>query len=92
MTSSIVQDETIGQEVEAFLSVMNLDQKIGQMTLPERSYLTPDDVKNYHLGGVMSCGGSSPGNNRPADWVAMNDAFWAASMMQDELHLAIPFL
>jgi beta-glucosidase len=92
MTSSIVQDETIGQEVEAFLSVMNLDQKIGQMTLPERSYLTPDDVKNYHLGGVMSCGGSSPGNNRPADWVAMNDAFWAASMMQDDLHLAIPIV
>jgi len=92
MTSSIVQDQAIGQEVEALLSVMNLDQKIGQMTLSERSYLTPEDVKNYHLGGILSCSGSSPGNNQPADWVAMNDTFWAASMVQDELHLAIPIL
>ena len=92
MTSSIVQDQAIGQEVEALLSVMNLDQKIGQMTLSERSYLTPEDVKTYHLGGILSCSGSSPGNNQPADWVAMNDTFWAASMMQDGLHLAIPIL
>jgi len=72
--------------------LMNLDQKIGQMTLSERSYLTPEDVKTYHLGGVLSCTGSSPGNNRPADWVKMNDDYWAASMTEDELHLAIPVL
>jgi beta-glucosidase len=92
MTNSILQDRIIGQKVEALLSRMNLDQKIGQMTLTERMSTTPNDVKDYHLGGILSCGGSHPGNNLPADWVAMNDAYWAAAMIEDEQHLAIPVL
>ncbi len=92
MTSSTQQDQTISQRVEALLAGMNLDQKIGQMTMSERMSLSPEDVKSYHLGGVLSCGGSSPENNRLADWVVMNDAYWAASMTQDERHLAIPVL
>jgi beta-glucosidase len=71
---------------------MSLDQKVGQMTLAERLFVTPEDVKEFHLGGLLSCSGSYPGNNQPADWVAMNDAFWAASMAKDELNLAIPIL
>ena len=41
---------------------------------------------------MLSGGGSCPGDNRPADWVAMNDAYWAASMEEDADHLAIPLL
>ena len=92
MTNTILQDRIIGQKVEALLAEMNLDQKIGQMTMSERVFLSPEDVKNYHIGAVLSCGGSSPGDNRPTDWVNMNDAYWAASMTQDESHLAIPVL
>lgn len=92
MTNSVLQNPDISQKIEALLSQMSLDQKIGQMTLPERFSLTPEDVKDHHLGGVLSCSGSCPGNNQTADWVAMNDAFWAASMTEDELHLAIPVL
>ncbi len=71
---------------------MTLDQKIGQMTQPERLHITPAQVKRYHIGSVLSGGGSCPGDNRPADWVAMNDAYWAASMEEDADHLAIPIL
>lgn len=92
MTISILHDRNISQKVEALLSRMSLDQKIGQMTLSERMSLSPEDVKNYHIGGILSCGGSSPGNNQPGDWVAMNDAYWAASMAKDDQHLAIPIL
>jgi len=92
MTNSILQDRKNGQKVKTMLSRMSLDQKIGQMTLTERIFVTPEDVKNHHLGGILSCGGSHPGNNLPADWVAMNDAYWAASMVEDEQHLAIPVL
>lgn len=74
------------------LSRMNLDQKVGQMTLTERNFVTPENVRNFHLGGILSCGGSYPENNLPADWVAMADAYWAASMTEDERHLAIPVL
>ena len=71
---------------------MTLDQKIGQMTQPERLHVSPDEVKRYHIGSVLSGGGSCPGDNRPADWVAMNDAYWAASTEEDADHLAIPIL
>ena len=82
----------VEERVAELLARMSLDQKIGQMTQPERMHVTPDEVKRYHIGSVLSGGGSCPGDNRPADWVAMNDAYWAASMEEDEDHLAIPIL
>lgn len=85
-------NKNIALKVEALLAQMSLDQKIGQMTQAERMAVTPDDVRTYHLGSVLSGGGSCPGNNRPADWVAMNDAYWVASMAADHEHLAIPIL
>lgn len=74
------------------MSKMNLDQKIGQMTQVERSYATPDEVRHYHLGSVLSGSGSYPGNNLLEDWVSMNDAYWDAAVYQDDHHLAIPIL
>ncbi|MXW55217.1 MAG: endoglucanase, partial [Gemmatimonadales bacterium] len=71
---------------------MSLDQKIGQMTQPERLHVTPAEVKAYHIGSVLSGGGSCPADNRTTDWVEMNDAYWAASMEGDAGHLAIPIL
>jgi beta-glucosidase len=82
----------IRRKVDSLLARMNLDQKIGQMTQGERAFVTPEDVRDYHLGSVLSGGGSCPGENHPADWVAMNDAYWAASMEEDEDHLPIPLL
>lgn len=78
--------------IGTLLTAMNLDQKIGQMTQPDRRYVSPDEVRTYHLGSVLSGGGSYPGENRPDEWVAMNDAYWAASMDADDHHLAIPIL
>jgi len=92
MTESILKDPIITQKVEALLSRMSLEQKIGQMTQAERASVTPEDVLRYHLGSILSGGGSCPGENLPADWVAMNDAYWLASMTEDEQHLAIPLL
>jgi len=71
---------------------MNLDQKIGQMVQTERMAITPHEVKQFHIGSVLSGGGSTPGDNKPADWIAMNDAYWAASVEEDDYHLGIPIL
>jgi beta-glucosidase len=87
-----LSDPGIRRKVEELLSRMTLDQKIGQMTQGERAFVTPGEVREYHLGSVLSGGGSCPGDNRPADWVAMNDAYWAASMEEDADHLPIPLL
>jgi beta-glucosidase len=91
MTSSLI-NESVRQRVEDLLSRMNIDQKIGQMTQAERMAVTPDEVRDYHIGSVLSGGGSCPGDNLPADWVAMNNEYWAASVFADEQHLPIPIL
>ncbi|MFT5140141.1 MAG: beta-glucosidase [Lysobacterales bacterium] len=85
-------NKNVAEKVEALLSTMSLDQKIGQMTQPERMAITPTQVREYHIGSVLSGGGSCPGDNRPSDWVEMNDAYWMASMEADDEHLAIPLL
>jgi beta-glucosidase len=91
MSTPLNQAE-IERKVESLLSRMSLDQKIGQMTQGERQFVSPEDVRDYHLGSVLSGGGSCPGDNHPADWVAMNDAYWAESMEEDDDHLPIPLL
>ena len=83
---------TSAQRADALLARMSLDQKLGQMIQSERASTTPDDVREHHLGSVLSGGGSVPGANRLADWVAMNDAYWAASMSEDGGRLPIPLL
>lgn len=84
--------DSIAQRVEALMSRMSLAEMLGQMVQAERAAVTPDDVATYHLGSVLSGGGSAPGENRVEDWVAMNDAYWAASMREDGERTPIPLL
>lgn len=77
---------------DALLARMSLAQKLGQMIQAERASTTPDDVERFHLGSVLSGGGSVPGANRVADWVAMHDAYWTASMRTRDGRLPIPVL
>ena len=80
------------QKVEALLGKMTLAQKVGQMVQTERMAITPEQVKDWHIGSVLSGGGSCPGDNHLQDWVEMNDAYWMASMEEDADHLAIPII
>ena len=79
-------------KVETLLQKMTLAQKVGQMVQTERMAITPEQAKAWHIGSVLSGGGSCPGDNQVADWVEMNDAYWAASMEEDADHLAIPII
>ena len=88
----VLTDTAMQEQVDALMGKMTLAQKIGQMVQTERMSITPDEVKAWHIGSVLSGGGSSPGDNSLQDWVNMNDAYWAASMEDDEGHLAIPIL
>ena len=85
-------NEITEAKVDALLVKMTLAQKIGQMVQTERMAITPEEVRTWHIGSVLSGGGSSPGDNRVQDWVTMNDDYWAASMAQDDAHLAIPIM
>ncbi len=82
----------IERHISELMAKMNLDQKVGQIVQPERQFIDPEEVKEYHIGSVLSGGGSVPGDNTPGEWVQMNDAYWAASMEEDDEHLAIPII
>lgn len=82
----------IENRISEIVNKMTLDQKVGQITQPERQFVTPQEVKEFHIGSILSGGGSVPGDNTPADWIKMNDEYWVASMEEDENHLAIPVI
>ncbi|ETR72460.1 MAG: beta-glucosidase [Candidatus Magnetoglobus multicellularis str. Araruama] len=82
----------IENKVNNLISKMNLDQKVGQVLQVEREFITPEEVKTYHIGSLLSGGGSTPGDNMPEDWIQMNDELWAASMEENERYLAIPVI
>lgn len=46
----------VDTRVADLLGRMSLDEKIGQMVQAERASVTPEDVKKYHLGSVLSGG------------------------------------
>ena len=79
-------------KVSELMSQMTLAQKIGQMVQAERQGCTPEDVKNYHLGSLMSGAGSVPENNDIENWLKTTDDYWKASTFEDKDHLAIPLL
>ncbi|GGS03965.1 glycoside hydrolase family 3 protein [Deinococcus sedimenti] len=54
--------------VDDLLNRMTLDEKIGQMTQPEKNSVRPGDVARLGLGSVLSGGGGNPDPNTPQAW------------------------
>ena len=72
--------------IRAIVARMTLAQKVGQMTQPDIRAITPAEVRQYAIGSVLDGGGSWPHNDKhasPADWLALADAWWDASMSTD---------
>jgi beta-glucosidase len=89
------QDNDIEAKVAALLTRMTLEQKVGQMVQPDIRSVTPDDVRKHRLGSVLNGGGAFPGENKQAsiaDWVALADRFYDASMDTAGGALAIPII
>ncbi|XP_058755712.1 uncharacterized protein LOC131628922 [Vicia villosa] len=62
----------LGRRIKDLLSRMTLEEKIGQMTQLERSVATPEAMKKYFIGSVLSGGGSVPAPKASAEaWVKM---------------------
>jgi beta-glucosidase len=71
----------VDDRVQDLLSRMTLDEKAGQMTQADRGELSsPELVKTYYLGSVLSGGGSAPAVNSPTGWADMYDAFQAQAL------------
>ncbi|MBP7462033.1 MAG: glycoside hydrolase family 3 C-terminal domain-containing protein [Candidatus Delongbacteria bacterium] len=77
-------------EVESLLAEMTLDEKIGQMTQVETSFLEcREDIRDYGLGSLLSGGGRSPAVNTPESWADMVEGCQKAAL---QTRLRIPLL
>jgi beta-glucosidase len=93
--SEVPRDPVIEDRVDELLGRMSLAEKVGQVIQAEIRHVTPEDVREFRLGSVLNGGGSFPGNDKyatPADWLALADAFWEASMDTPDGGQPIPIL
>ena len=81
--------------VEEILAKLSLEQKIGQVIQADSGSVTPEEVKQYRLGSVLSGGNSAPGGRPYADvdsWLEAVDAAYMASIDPEGVEIAVPIL
>ena len=69
----VITEMTIGEKVSLKLSEMSLSEKVAQMIQAERGSITPEQVKTYGIGSILSGGGSHPSayTNTTDEWYQM---------------------
>ncbi|MBA0856818.1 hypothetical protein Goshw_003578 [Gossypium schwendimanii] len=82
--------QPLGVRIKDLMRRMTLAEKIGQMTQIERTVATPDAMKNYFIGSVLSGGGSVPAQKAtPETWIEMVNTMQKASL---STRLGIPMI
>ncbi|MBK8186462.1 MAG: glycoside hydrolase family 3 C-terminal domain-containing protein [Cellvibrio sp.] len=95
VTPKVKKDPVLEAKINELLMQMSPEEKVGQMIQPEIRWVTAQDVKDYHIGSVLNGGGSVPNANRyskAADWLAIADAYYQASMDTSDGKIAIPIM
>ena len=88
-------DPAIEAQIDEILPKLSLEQKVGQVIQADNSSVTPEEVKKYRLGSVLSGGNSAPGPLPYANanaWVEMADAYFEASIDTQGVEIAIPII
>lgn len=84
------QERTVSKKVDAILNQMTLAEKVGQMTQVDMRLLdSPQDIKTYHIGSILSGGGSVPKTNTPKGWLEMVNGFQEIALSN---RLGIPLI
>ncbi|MEO1188650.1 MAG: glycoside hydrolase family 3 N-terminal domain-containing protein [Pseudomonadota bacterium] len=86
-------DPEIEARIDAIMAKMTLEQKVGQVIQADSGSVTPEQVKQYRLGSVLSGGNSAPGPEPYADaqtWIEAADAYYEASIDPEGVEIAIP--
>lgn len=88
-------DAEIEARVDQILSKLTVEQKVGQVIQADSNSVTPEDVKRYRLGSVLSGGNSAPGGKPYADaqtWLEAADAYYEASVDPEGVEVAVPII
>ena len=89
------RDASIEERVAEILAKMSVPEKVGQMIQPELKYITPAEVKKFHIGSVLNGGGTTPNNDKFAtvqDWANLAEEFYQASMDESDGKVGIPII
>jgi len=88
-------DLAIEARIDEIMSKLTLEQKVGQVIQADSGSVTPEQVKTYRLGSVLSGGNSAPGPLPYADtgtWLEAADAYFEASIDSEGVDVAIPII
>jgi beta-glucosidase len=89
MKQTLDTESVIEQRVDSLLSLMTLDEKIGQMTQVRHfDDITPEDIRSKYIGSVIHTQGPLPGRDA-AEW---QDKFAALQKLALSTRLGIPLL
>lgn len=83
------------KRVSELMAKMTLEQKVGQVIQADSNSVTPEEVKQYRLGSVLSGGNSAPGDLPYTDaqnWLSAADAYYEASIDTEGVEVAIPII
>ncbi|MCK7597641.1 exo 1,3/1,4-beta-D-glucan glucohydrolase [Microbulbifer sp. CAU 1566] len=92
---ALPRDEKLEARIAGLLGKMTLEEKVGQMMQAEIKSITPEEVKQYHIGSILNGGGTFPNNDKfatPDDWRQLADDYFAASMDTSDGGVAIPII
>jgi beta-glucosidase len=95
ISSPVALEPQVESRIASILESMTLEEKVGQIIQAEIQYTTPEDVREFHLGSVLNGGGSLPNRNKhatPAEWLALADAYYDASMDTSDGGVGIPII
>lgn len=91
----LAADPALEKRITDLMAGMTVEDKVGQLVQGDIASVTPDDVRRYRLGSILAGGNSDPGGRydaSPAEWLALADAFYDASMDTSQGGKAIPLL
>ena len=91
----LAEDAALEKRITDLMATMTVEEKVGQLVQGDIASITPDDVRKYRLGSILAGGNSDPGGRydaSPAEWLALADAFYDASMDTSQGGKAIPVI
>ncbi|MFG6108690.1 exo 1,3/1,4-beta-D-glucan glucohydrolase [Stenotrophomonas nematodicola] len=91
----LAEDAALEKRITDLMAGMTVEEKVGQLVQGDIASITPDDLRKYRLGSILAGGNSDPGGRydaAPAQWLALADAFYEASMDTSQGGKAIPVL
>ena len=82
--------QLIHRRIKDLMGKMSLAEKIGQMTQLDRTAATPEIMKEFSIGSLLSGGGSVPRlQASPQEWIEMVNGFQNGSLSS---RLGIPMI